>query len=101
MVSCHAGKPVHEFVDSGSFLQVVERAVTRTLVPLKTHSPLTLPGMLSIAVHVLQSFMVVTCVVQFCWIAFYVGASWRAHLVRGQFLNLNGPWTPVDTPMLR
>jgi hypothetical protein len=34
---------------------------------LNTHAPLTLAGLLSIAVHVLQSFMVITCVARFRW----------------------------------
>ena len=34
--------------------RLLNRAVTGTLVPLNTHAPLTLPGLLSMAVHVLQ-----------------------------------------------
>ena len=46
-------------------LKLLKRAVTGTLVPLNTHAPLTLAGLLSIAAHVLQSFMVITGVVRF------------------------------------
>ena len=45
--------------------KLLKSADTGTLVPLNIHAPLTLPGRLSMAVHVLQSFMVITRVSPF------------------------------------
>ena len=44
--------------------RLLKRAATGTLVPLNTQAPLTLAGLLSMAGHVLQLFMVITCVVR-------------------------------------
>ena len=61
--------------------RLLNRAVTGTLVPLNTHAPLTLPGLLSMAVHVLQSFMVLTCVCQLRWGVFCVDGARPAFVV--------------------
>ena len=48
-------------------LRLLKRAATGTLVPLNTQAPLTLAGLLSMAVHVPQLFMVITCIVRLRW----------------------------------
>ncbi len=72
-------------------LRLLKRAVTGTLVPLNTHAPLTLPGLLSMAMHVLQSFMVVTCLGEVRWGLFYTDYVWLDWVVPVLFLNVNTP----------
>ena len=72
-------------------LRLLKRAVTGTLVPLNTHAPLTLAGLPSMAVHALQSSMVITCVVRFRWGVFYMGGIWPDGVVPVLGLNVNTP----------